>query len=558
MTTTGEGRGRPRRLLDPHNSHGEAIAWALAILMDLSGKTQRAIASESGYSKSAVSRVTDSQLTGSHNAVRGYVKACGEPAEPWVRLYKLAKEVTRSPEKAEEFAQALAELCAESLEEEHVQRLGSVRDLVSAWLASPATDDASGENPAQSPRASQDQTVPSTTTGRVVGERPPGSHHGEPGDANGPGPGEAGTHTPSTTGGTPFTLGRKGRTGSSGADTRRKKPFRRSGQHAVLTGGIACVTLLVAVSVWQLRDHTDTDGVPHRSPTPSSSSTSFSPTINQAVNAELMERLKEAQEGKRKWLIGVKDGQPGLSEKKGKNWVGVEIEFAKIITAALGVDVENISWVPAGTNLRPSLLDSKEVDMFVGTYGMSPERERGARGVPAVAFAGPYFQTTQKVMLRKDKGEPKLANFRKESKLVQSIDDVPLGARVCVVKGSSADVYLEKEGKFSNRARVSDYNICVEGLKVSDPVTSSYDAVITDAVILDGFMELHSGEYMIARDRLIGKPEEYGIGLNRNATDLKIEICQAMKTKKVMDETKKIYENLTGGKPVTQGVCPQS
>lgn len=556
MTTREEGRGRPRRMLDPHNSHGEAIAWALAILMDLSGKTQKVIAAEIGYSKSAVSRVTDSQLTGSHNAVRGYVEACGEPAEPWVRLYKLAKEVTGSPEKAEEFAQALAELCAESLEEEHVQRLGSARDLVSAWLASPAAaDDASAENPAQSPRASQEQTVPSTTTGRAVGERPPRSHHGEAGDANGSGPGEAGTHTPSRAGGTPFTPGRgKGRTGSSGADTRRKKPFRRSGQHAVLAGGIACVALVVAVGVWQLREHTDTetDGAPHRSPTPSSSSTSFSPPINQAVNAEFMERLKEAQEGKRKWVIGVKDGQPGLSEKKGTEWVGVEIEYAKIITAALGVDVKNISWVPAGTNLRPSLLDSKDVDMFVGTYGMSPERERGDQRTPAVTFAGPYFQTDQKIMLQNDKENPGQAHFHKESRVVKSIDDMPSGARVCVVKGSSADEYLEKASKFPDRARVSDYSICVKGLKVP------YDALVTDAVILYEFMKLHPDDYVIARDRLILEPEKYGIGLNKNAVDLKKEICQAMKTKKVVDETEKIYKNLTGGKPVTQGVCPQS
>ena len=333
----------------------------------------------------------------------------------------------------------------------------------------------------------------------------------------------------------------------------RKRPRRR---RLTLIAGLTTLAITGGWIIYYSLNRTNDASHPS-TPTSLSPSPTSSPSINQVVNADLMNRLKEARAGKVKWVIGIKSGQPGLSEKKGEEWVGTEIDYAKAITAALGIDPRNIQWKVSGTDDRPFQLDQEKVDMFVGTYGMSPDRERGdpKKGIPGVIFAGPYFQTSEEIMMERDPEYHSEAQIHGTPRQINSIDDLtslPTSkkARVCVVAGSSADTYLQKYNDYPDRLRLSDYNLCIPQLKIH------VDAVITDATILEEFQERNPNSYIIARDSLPAGPEEYGIGLNRNATDLKTLICKAMKTNKVMKETKTIYGAVPGGTPVTQGCAP--
>ncbi|MCA1224362.1 transporter substrate-binding domain-containing protein [Streptomyces sp. 8L] len=266
-----------------------------------------------------------------------------------------------------------------------------------------------------------------------------------------------------------------------------------------------------------------------------------------------MQRLHDAQ-ADGQWKIGVKADQPYLSEEKGGHWSGREIDYAKAITKSLGIPLKNIKWVPIGTKSRPDMLSDQSVDMIVGTYGMSTAREKGnpKDHTEGVLFAGPYFQTTERIMMQADPKHHGNAVIHGKSETVHSLDDlIAAKARVCVASGSTADTYLEENNEFPDRARLSDYDLCVTNLK------GKYDAMITDTTILDLFQKKNPGAYTISRDILpIGSNEEYAVGLNKNATTLKELICEKMKTKEVTDATRRYYKNIPGGSPMTGGCQP--
>ena len=120
---------------------------------------------------------------------------------------------------------------------------------------------------------------------------------------------------------------------------------------------------------------------------------------------------------------------------------------------------------------------------------------------------------------------------------VRSINDIPRGARLCVVKGSSAERYLKQDKPtWSHVAYRTDYNQCVDNLD------SVYDAVPTDELILQYF---DKGNKDFIADDGFGHAEKYGIGLNVNAIDLKREICKKMI--KTLPERDGIYKDLAGG-----------
>lgn len=299
---------------------------------------------------------------------------------------------------------------------------------------------------------------------------------------------------------------------------------------------ITCLALLAAAGgVRLIWNYAHNDGPPSPGHTASSSPTA-SISLSAKENMESFARLKDAQANKVTWIVGVKRNQPGLSEQKGGKWSGKEIEYAEVILDALGI--EKFSYRGVGTDMRAEELDDKGVDMFIGTYGISPERKRGTSEDPAVIFAGPYFDTYQKIMLEHYPGSNNgsEARIRGKRKVIYSISDIPEDARLCVVKGSSAEKYLQHgETKWPYIDHPTDYNLCVDGL---DKI---YDAVLTDEVILQNFKK--GNKYFIANDRF-GKTEKYGIGLNVNSIDVKREICKKMID--TLDKRNGIYDKLGG------------
>ncbi|MDN5415206.1 MAG: transporter substrate-binding domain-containing protein, partial [Lactococcus raffinolactis] len=87
---------------------------------------------------------------------------------------------------------------------------------------------------------------------------------------------------------------------------------------------------------------------------------------------------------KGKIVIGVKQDVPnfGYKDPKTNKFTGVEIDLANKIAKDLGVKAE---FVPITAQTRGPLLDNKQVDAVIGTFTITPERQK------TYNFTTPYF-----------------------------------------------------------------------------------------------------------------------------------------------------------------------
>ncbi|PRY43332.1 amino acid ABC transporter substrate-binding protein (PAAT family) [Umezawaea tangerina] len=192
--------------------------------------------------------------------------------------------------------------------------------------------------------------------------------------------------------------------------------------------------------------------------------------------------------------VGIRFDQPGLAERRidGKV-VGFDVDVAKYIATELNVDEKNITWKEARSADREKLITSGAVDFVVATYSITDKRKE------QVAFAGPYFQTGQGLLVRFTENGitgPESLN----------------GKNLCSVTGSTSAQKVEND--FAQGVRLVEYG------QYSDCVTAllagNVDAVTTDEVILAGFAA-ENPELL----KLVGRTfstEKYGVGLAKTDT----------------------------------------
>lgn len=479
-----------------------ALAWALVGLRTECGTSLTQMAKTAHFDKGTLSRVTNGKTLPTQTHLQGYVRACDVDETPWMALLELAQTAVRrgDGEALQAFADALTQQCAAELPQ-YSSALVSAQSLVAAWSHRPAD-----------------------------GATPP-----EPPEADGGPSGEGQQESPSSI---------------PEAPTVQKQQLRRFSRRTVLTGGIACVALLAGVGIWRAQDHAGTDDAhPSRSASPS-----VGPSPSSTPNNNSLKRFKAAQNGG-PWIVGVKREQKGLSEKKNGRWVGIEIDYVKVILDTLGI--KNYKFKDAGTDRRPFNLADGSVDMIVGTYGISEERESGKKGkgaYPPVLFAGPYFETFQGILVQPSPNSDR-AQIHGNPETVTGLSDlVATKARICVVSGSTAEKYVAEnpdklKGAVIEKPR-TDYKSCVDGLD------DNYDAVLTDAPILQGFKDADPGGLKLVEDDF-GHTERYGIAVKKSNEDLRDEICKAMKeTEKERDEIYgKLVSKEVGSMPEKMDRC---
>ncbi|MFC9063832.1 bifunctional serine/threonine-protein kinase/glutamate ABC transporter substrate-binding protein [Streptomyces harbinensis] len=230
--------------------------------------------------------------------------------------------------------------------------------------------------------------------------------------------------------------------------------------------------------------------------------------------------------------IGVKSEQPGLSELVDGEWHGFDIEFARLIAAALGFDPESqVRFVEVSSVNREDLLEQRQLDLVVATYSMTDKRrERG------VTFAGPYFITGQTMLMRAGAYEG-----------ASGPADLPNGTQVCTGDNSTSVGVLEAgwPGKFTVLTR-SDYDACVQLL-----LEGGFDAVMTDDLILAGFRAQHPDALeMLPRSFTT---ERYGVGLQPGEDALRDAVCEVIRDAVTDGSWQEIYRaelmDLLGGEP---------
>ena len=114
-------------------------------------------------------------------------------------------------------------------------------------------------------------------------------------------------------------------------------------------------------------------------------------------------------------IVGVKTDSPPFGYYNSNNVLeGIDITLAKHIANAIFKEEspENIKFVKVTAQDRISKLNSKEVDMLVATMSVNSKRRL------VIEFSDPYFETTQKIMVKPLSKIKTLTYFNKNGRLV--------------------------------------------------------------------------------------------------------------------------------------------
>lgn len=255
---------------------------------------------------------------------------------------------------------------------------------------------------------------------------------------------------------------------------------------AAAATALALVTLSAcAESGGDTSDDDDVVGAtPNATPTSSSRPDAF-PAGSSVAN--LIDRHKV--------VIGVKFDQPGIGEKNPATGEhsGFDIEIAKLIAFELGIAADQIEFKETISANREPFLQNGTVDFVVASYSITDDRRT------KVGQAGPYYETGQQLLVRKD------------DTAITGPESLS-GKKVCSVAGStSIKTVEEKYG--ATPAAFGSYTECVNQL-----VNKSVDAVTTDGAILLGYASRQPDRLKVVGEAF--STERYGIGFKHDDADM--------------------------------------
>jgi glutamate transport system substrate-binding protein len=195
--------------------------------------------------------------------------------------------------------------------------------------------------------------------------------------------------------------------------------------------------------------------------------------------------------------IGIKYDQPGLGQKVGEDFKGLDVDVARYVAKDIGFEGDKVIFKETPSAQRETAIQGGQVALIFATYSITDERKK------KVSFAGPYFIAGQDLLVSADNADitgPEAMN----------------GKTLCSVTGSTPAEKIKKEYSTTVKLFEQDtYSKCVEAL-----VGGTVDAVTTDNVILAGFA---AQPQYAGKLKVVGKPfttERYGVGLKLGDTEL--------------------------------------
>jgi len=203
-----------------------------------------------------------------------------------------------------------------------------------------------------------------------------------------------------------------------------------------------------------------------------------------------MAALAEAGE----MTVGTKFDQPGFGLLGLEDTPeGFDVEVAKIIAAAMGIEPDNITWTESPSAVREEIIERGEVDMVVATYTINDERAE------RITFAGPYYVAGQQLMVLSD------------NDTITGPDDLAANpdSKVCSVTGSTPSEQIKPYLANEDQLVLFDvYDKCADALG-----NGQVDVVTTDNVILLGFVAGSDGEFKLVGEQFTDEP--YGVGIEK-------------------------------------------
>lgn len=193
--------------------------------------------------------------------------------------------------------------------------------------------------------------------------------------------------------------------------------------------------------------------------------------------------------------VGVKYDQPGLGFQDASSDIptGFDVEIAKLIVAALGIDPESdsVTWEETISDNREPYLEEGRVDLVLASYSITDERRQ------IVGQTGPYFLTGQQVLVAEDSD-------------ITGIEDLE-GKTVCSVTGSTSLENVEAAGAVG--APAETYSQCAE-----DVLNGTVEAMSTDGSILLGLAAQNEGELKVVGEEF--SEERIGVGYSLESPEM--------------------------------------
>ncbi|WP_341928199.1 glutamate ABC transporter substrate-binding protein [Nocardioides psychrotolerans] len=193
--------------------------------------------------------------------------------------------------------------------------------------------------------------------------------------------------------------------------------------------------------------------------------------------------------------VGVKYDQPGLGFQDASSDIptGFDVEIAKLIVAALGIDPESdsVTWEETISDNREPYLEEGRVDLVLASYSITDERRQ------IVGQTGPYFITGQQILVAADSD-------------ITGIEDLE-GETVCSVTGSTSLENVEAAGAVG--APADTYSQCAE-----DVLNGTVEAMSTDGSILLGLAAQNEGELKVVGEEF--SEERIGVGYSLESPEM--------------------------------------
>lgn len=207
--------------------------------------------------------------------------------------------------------------------------------------------------------------------------------------------------------------------------------------------------------------------------------------------SSVQEKMRESHiYGQSKLRIGVATNEPLMGDLRNGQHIGFDVEIGRYIAASLGYQGEQqLEFVSVATEDRIPYLQGGTVDLVVSSFSMTEERKK------LVSFAGPYFVTTQEVLVP--------VRLKDEIRTIEDLRNPKY--KICTSGGSTTEAELEK--RQVKALVVKDVWDCVDGIRAG-----RYDAVSSDETILAGFLATYPKEFEIV-DLPFGTSELLGIGV---------------------------------------------
>lgn len=199
--------------------------------------------------------------------------------------------------------------------------------------------------------------------------------------------------------------------------------------------------------------------------------------------------------------VAITFDQPGVGLREGGKFTGIDADIARYIAGHLGVP--QISFVEAVADQRETLLATRQADLVLASYSMTPAR------ADKVTFAGPYLTTGQEL----------LVSARSSIRTPRQLR----GFTVCSVQGSTSTSELVKDHPglhLTVQPRVSDCVALLEQGKVK--------AVTSDAAILQGFVRASRAPDKLRLSGAPFSPEHWGVAMRRADVDLCKDVSAAL------------------------------